>query len=256
MECLLHSGKGEKLESGLQVALLTQMGHGLLRCQQSHLLWSLEDEGSPPIILNSPPCVPFCLKGEKTGGLMARRLDDILALGSKLCPARVLIQEHLLQRWLSTKGWAWWTALWMSHSFLPKYLGTCLVFCEQSRSQGWRLCMHSIQQNFPLQRLTWPLASLSARFSKQCPIQNVHMVPCAKWGVEGWVTSLEPFWPSSTNCGIPVSLFGNNSRSQWMGQIVFLGEVYLLPWLILLQRTIHKALKHFEESMVGSKIIP
>lgn len=48
MGCWLHSGKGEKLESGLQMALLSPTGCGLLRYQQSHLLWRLEEEGNPP----------------------------------------------------------------------------------------------------------------------------------------------------------------------------------------------------------------
>ena len=34
-------------------------------------------------------------------------VDDTLALGSRVCPARVLIKEHLLQRQLSIIGWAW-----------------------------------------------------------------------------------------------------------------------------------------------------
>lgn len=48
MRCLLHSGKGEESESLLLMAPLTPMGHGLLRCQQSHLLWRLDEEGNPP----------------------------------------------------------------------------------------------------------------------------------------------------------------------------------------------------------------
>lgn len=100
-------------------------------------------------ILNNPPCVPFCLEGEKTWRLMARKfgkspVGDSLALGSRIGLVRVLVKEHLLQRWLSTKGCAWWAVLWLSLSLLPSNAGACPVFCEQSKSQGWRLCVHSV----------------------------------------------------------------------------------------------------------------
>lgn len=142
--------RGRKLESGLQMSLLTPVGHGPLRSQQSHIPcgWRIREILPVDSTLNSPPCGPFCLEGEKTWGLTARRfgksqVGDTLELGFRMCPSWVLPKEHLLQRRVSVKQWIWWAALWMSLSLLPSYASACLMFCEQSRIQGWRLYMHS-----------------------------------------------------------------------------------------------------------------
>lgn len=87
------------------MALHSPTGHGPRRCQQSHLLWRLEDEGDPPNgqhFEQSTLCsiLPGRREDLRTDGKEVGKspVGNSLVLGSRICPIRVLVKEHLLQR--------------------------------------------------------------------------------------------------------------------------------------------------------------
>lgn len=196
-------------------------------------------------ILNNLPCVPFCLEGEKTWTLMARRfgkspVGDSLALGSRICLVRGLAKVHDSPQ----KGvhGELFCGCHSASSPAMLVLVQCFVNKVGVRAAG-SVCIQ--QQSFPLRRLACPLAKIS----KQCPILDISYGNICQMRCGGMIHCLDLFWPSSTNCGVSTwttricIAFWKQQQNSVNAVNCLSGRSYLLPWWLLFQRTIHKALK-------------